>query len=71
MTLMTADIDLPEGRGTAHVVDCVMCCLRLLQNCRFEQVWNKTVRPSPKVGLQVHATSPPTTHHHPPDLLAT
>jgi hypothetical protein len=26
--------------------------LRLLQNCRFEQVWNKTIRPSPKIALQ-------------------
>ena len=42
---------LPDGRGVVHTVDCVMCCLRLLQHCRYEQVWNKTVRPSPKVGL--------------------
>ena len=52
MTLMVADVPLPDTRGQVHVVDCVMCCLRLLVNCRFEQVWNKTVRPSPKVGLQ-------------------
>ena len=25
---------------------------RLLQHCRFEQVWNKTVRPAPKLALQ-------------------
>ena len=50
--LNSADIELPSQRGRVHVVDCVMCCLRLLQHCRFEQVWNKTVRPSPKVGLQ-------------------
>ena len=52
MSLVQADVALPNGRGVLHVVDCVMCCLRLLQHCRFEQVWNKTVRPSPKVGLQ-------------------
>jgi len=52
MKLVSADIALPASRGLVHVVDCVMCCLRLLQHCRFEQVWNKTVKPSPKVGLQ-------------------
>ena len=52
MTIGRADVALPDSRGRVHVVDCIMCCLRLLQNCRFEQVWNKTVRPSPKVGLQ-------------------
>lgn len=52
MTLVGPEMSMPEGRGQVHIVDCVMCCLRLLQHCRFEQVWNKTVRPSPKVGLQ-------------------
>lgn len=52
MSLCVSDVPLPENRGTMHVVDCVMCCLRLLQNCRFEQVWNKTIRPSPKIALQ-------------------
>ena len=42
---------LPDGRGVVHTVDCVMCCLRLLQHCRYEQVWNKTVRPSPKIAV--------------------
>ena len=52
MTLVAADKILPGNRGHVHVVDCVMCCLRLLESCRFEQVWNKTVRPPPKVALQ-------------------
>ena len=38
MKLVSADIALPASRGLVHVVDCVMCCLRLLQHCRFEQV---------------------------------
>ena len=51
-TLTACDIMLPNTRGVLHVVDSVMCCLRLLQHCRFEQVWNKTVRPAPKLALQ-------------------
>ena len=50
-TLVQHDVKLPDGRGVVHMVDCVMCCLRLLQHCRYEQVWNKTVRPSPKVAI--------------------
>ena len=50
--LVQHDVLLPDGRGVLHVTDSVMCCLRLLQHCRYEQVWNKTVRPSPKVALQ-------------------
>ncbi|EOD04295.1 hypothetical protein EMIHUDRAFT_259662, partial [Emiliania huxleyi CCMP1516] len=47
-SLERTDVQLPDGRGVLHVIDSVMCCIRLLQNCRYEQVWNKTVRPSPK-----------------------
>ena len=50
-TLVQHDVMLPDGRGVVHMVDCVMCCLRLLQHCRYEQVWNKTVRPSPKIAI--------------------
>ena len=50
-TLLQNDVMLPDGRGVLHTIDCVMCCLRLLQHCRHEQVWNKTVRPSPKVAI--------------------
>ena len=50
-TLLQHDVMLPDGRGVLHTIDCVMCCLRLLQHCRYEQVWNKTVRPSPKVAI--------------------
>ena len=50
-TLLQHDLMLPDGRGVLHTIDCVMCCLRLLQHCRYEQVWNKTVRPSPKVAI--------------------
>ena len=50
-TLVQPDVMLPDGRGVVHMVDCVMCCLRLLQHCRYEQVWNKTVRPSPKIAI--------------------
>ena len=38
MTLVISDVTLPNGRGVLHVVDCVMCCLRLLHHCRYEQV---------------------------------
>lgn len=38
MTLVVTDITLPGGHGVLHVVDCVMCCLRLLHHCRYEQV---------------------------------
>lgn len=53
-TAMLAQCDtlLPHNRGVVHTIDSVMCCLRLLQHCRFEQVWNKTVRPAPKLTLQ-------------------
>ena len=49
--LLQHDVLLADGRGVLHTIDCVMCCLRLLQHCRYEQVWNKTVRPSPKVSI--------------------
>ena len=47
MSLVTSDIALPDGRGMMHVVDCVMCCMRLLQNCRFEQVCARARHLSP------------------------
>jgi len=50
-SLVECDVMLPDGRGVLHVIDSVMCCIRLLQHCRYEQVWNKTVRPSPRVEL--------------------
>ena len=50
-TLVQPDIQLPDGRGVLHVIDSVQCCIRLLVHCRKEQVFNKSVRPSPKVAL--------------------
>ena len=36
-TLLQHDVMLPGGRGVLHTIDCVMCCLRLLQHCRYER----------------------------------
>ncbi len=50
-SIVATDIALPDGKGIVHVIDSVQCYIRLLVSCRYEQVWNKTVRPPPSVGL--------------------
>ena len=56
MSALSVDPPLEGVSITVGNMTCVriprLALQRLLQNCRFEQVWNKTVRPSPKVGLQ-------------------